>query len=84
MVHSIEDSWMNEWIAVEDSSICICSISKGGGKQHLQQWKTSISPSNVTLTTNPGTVLKSACPEDSKIPIDRNRWKSDENYTFCL
>ena len=40
-----------------------------GGKQHLQQGKTSISPSNVALNTNPGTVLKSACPEDSKTPL---------------
>ena len=43
-----------------------------GGKQHLQQWKTSISPSNVALNTNPGTVLKSACPEDSKTPPTYN------------
>ena len=28
--------------------------------------KPSISPSNVALNANPGTVLKSACPEDSK------------------
>ena len=30
--------------------------------------KPSISPSNVALNVNPGTVLKSACPEDSKTP----------------
>ena len=30
--------------------------------------KPSISPSNVALNANPKTVLKSACPEDSKTP----------------
>ena len=28
--------------------------------------KPSISPSNVALNPNPGTVLESACPDDSK------------------
>ena len=45
----------------------LCMIYSGG-KQHLQQWKTVISPSNVAQNTNPGTVLTSACPEDSKTP----------------
>ena len=30
--------------------------------------KPSISPSNVALNSNPGTVLETACPEDSKTP----------------
>ena len=30
--------------------------------------KPSISPSNIALNANPGTVLKSACPEDAKAP----------------
>ena len=30
--------------------------------------KPSISPSNVAQNANPGTVLETACPEDSKTP----------------
>ena len=38
------------------------------GHHDLQQSKTLISPSNVAQNANPGTVLDSACPEDSKSP----------------
>ena len=39
-----------------------------GGHHDLHQWKPSISPSNVALNSNPGTVLETARPEDSKTP----------------
>ena len=39
-----------------------------GGHQHLQRSKSSISLSNVALNENPGTVLETARPEDSKTP----------------
>ena len=39
-----------------------------GGHHDLYQCKPLISPSNVALNSNPGTVLKSARPEDSKTP----------------
>ena len=47
-----------------------------GGYQHLQQWKTSTCPSNVALNTNPESVLKFACPEDSKTPPTCYNWLS--------
>ena len=39
-----------------------------GGHQELYQCKTLISPSNVAQNANPGTVLETARPEDSKTP----------------
>ena len=39
-----------------------------GGHHDLQRSKSSISLSNVALNANPGTVLETACPEDSKTP----------------
>ena len=55
--------------------------------------KPSISPSNVALTANPGIVLKTACPEDSKHPkhvkIDwvlteifeiKDKWYNSKNF----
>ena len=38
--------------------------------------KPSISTSNVALKANPGTVMKSACPEDSKTPPTCYNWLS--------
>ena len=38
------------------------------GHHDLQQSKTLISPSNVAQNANPGTVLETARPEDSKTP----------------
>ena len=38
--------------------------------------KPSISTSNVALNANPGTVLKSARPEDSKTPPTCSNWLS--------
>ena len=55
-------------IGVTKDNVLRWGFIYSGGHQHLQQWKTSISPSNVALNTNPGTVLKSACPEGSKTP----------------
>ena len=37
-----------------------------GGQYDLWQCKPSISPSNNALNANPGTVLESARPDDSK------------------
>ena len=44
----------------------------------IQWWPTwpSISPSNIAVNANPGTVLKSACPEDSKTPSTCLNWLS--------
>ena len=39
-----------------------------GVKQHLLQQKPLISPMNHAQNSNPGAVLKSARPEDSKTP----------------
>ena len=39
-----------------------------GGQLDLQRCKPSITTSNVALNVNPGTVLKTARPEDSKTP----------------
>ena len=39
-----------------------------GGHHDLQRFKTLISPSNVAQNANPGTVLETAHPEDSKTP----------------
>ena len=38
------------------------------GHHDLHQSKTLISPSNVAQNANPGTVLETARPEDSKTP----------------
>ena len=38
--------------------------------------KPSISTSNVALNANPGTVLKSARPKDSKTPLTCSNWLS--------
>ena len=43
-------------------------VKYSGGHHDLYWCKPSISTSNVALNANPGTVLKSACPEDSKSP----------------
>ena len=47
-----------------------------GGHHDLYQCKPSISTSNVALNANPGTVLKSACPEDSKTLPTCPNWLS--------
>ena len=38
--------------------------------------KPSIHPSNIALNANPGTVLKTACPEDFKTPPTCSNWLS--------
>ena len=51
-----------------------------GGHHDLYQCKPSISTSNVALNANPGTVLKSACPEDSTPYIQSSKLiKIEEN-----
>ena len=47
-----------------------------GGHHDLYRCKPSISISNVALNANPGTVLKSACPEDSKTLPTCSNWLS--------
>ena len=44
------------------------TLRYSGGHHDLYQCKPSISTSNVALNANPGTVLKTACPEDFKTP----------------
>ena len=46
----------------------IVSSLYSGGHHDLQRSKSSISLSNVALNANPGTVLETARPEDSKTP----------------
>ena len=52
------------------SSGSTISINKtySAGHHDLHQSKTLISPSNVAQNANPGTVLETARPEDSKTP----------------
>ena len=45
-------------------NLCIYSA----GHHDLHRSKTLISPSNVAQNANPGTVLETARPEDSKTP----------------
>ena len=47
-----------------------------GGQLDLQQCKPSISPSNIAQNANPGTVLKTARPVDSKTPPKCSNWLS--------
>ena len=53
-------------------SICIVKIGLvsiySAGHHDLHRSKTLISPSNVAQNANPGTVLETARPEDSKTP----------------
>ena len=52
----------NDWIKVNDYSMVATSTCS------MQLSKSSISLSNVALNSNPGTVLETARPEDSKTP----------------
>ena len=45
-----------------------CASKYSAGHHDLHRSKTLISPTNVAQNANPGTVLETARPEDSKTP----------------
>ena len=60
-------------------------LKYSGGHHDLYRCKPSISTSNVALNANPGTVLKSACPEDSTPYIQSSKLiKIEENLMKAL